>query len=165
MVQDAGRKRGVFCVSKTKESVSMWAHYASNHRGVIIEFDHGALVDEEHQVRSFKVNYQDSLPNLCQYRAAVESGDPVEFSKLFFCTKSTEWKNEQEWRFFTEPADSFLDLPEGSITRVILGAKMPDMTKNLIRQWIRSSDQKIILSNAYPSKYSFKIIAKDRLGD
>jgi hypothetical protein len=29
----------LFCVSKTKNSVAMWSHYAKNHQGVVIEFE------------------------------------------------------------------------------------------------------------------------------
>lgn len=164
-IQHCGREMGVFCVSETKESVSMWAHYAANHRGVVIEFDHSSLVDPHGEVRSFKVNYRKSLPTLCEYRKAVESGDPLEFAKLFFCRKSPEWGQEQEWRFFTNQANVCLDLPELSITRIIFGARMPVSTKNLIQKWVQNEIGNITLSDSFPSNESLKMLAKDRTPD
>jgi hypothetical protein len=162
VIQEGGKQLGVFCASETMESAAMWAHYAANHRGVVIEFDHTTLVDLQGNIRSFRVEYQDLLPSLCDYREMIQLKDPVWFERLFFCRKSSEWKNEKEWRFFTTPTDSFMDLPDCSITRVIFGAKMPEGNKDLIQKWVQGSPDKIQLSDAFPSNAEFKIIARDR---
>ncbi|HCE46125.1 MAG TPA: hypothetical protein DET40_21485 [Lentisphaeria bacterium] len=152
-----GKTQGVFCLSETPSSVSMWAHYASNHEGVVIEFDHRKLIDEHGVVRSFSVRYGESLPTLSEYLKATNSKDPLDFSKIFFCRKSKEWKTEKEWRFFTKPPDRHLDLPAGAITRVILGYRMPPETRDLIKAWVQSLNIPIQLAKSVSSGNSFKM--------
>lgn len=163
VIQKYGKTLGVFCASETLESVSMWVYYAANHRDVVIEFDHTTLVDLHGNIRSFKVEYQDLVPSLHDYRKMVELKDPLWFARLFFCRKSSEWKNEKEWRFFTTPTDAYMDLPDSSITRIIFGAKMPESNKDLIQKWIQGSPDKIVLSDAIPSNAQFKITVRDRI--
>ncbi len=163
VIQKYGKNLGVFCASETMESVAMWAHYAANHRGIVIEFDHTSLVDLHGNIRSFRVEYQKSLPSLHDYREIIEIEDTLKFARLFFCRKSSEWKNEKEWRFFTTPNNSYMDLPNSSITRIIFGTKMPESNKHLIEKWVQGSPDNILLSDAIQSNAEFKIIARDRI--
>jgi hypothetical protein len=156
-----GQKLGVFCLSETPSSVSMWAHYASNHKGAVVEFDCSKLLDDRGVIRSFPVIYSNSLPTLREYLEAVRSKDPSDFSKMFFCRKSIEWKREEEWRFFTEPLDRHLDLPARAITRVILGYRMPAETRDLIEAWVQGYDTPIQLAESVPSRDSFEMIPVD----
>ena len=153
-----GQKLGVLCLSKTPSSVSMWAHYASNHEGAVIEFDHSKFIDDRGVIRSFPVIYSTSLPTLREYLEAVRSEDPLDFSRMFFCRKSIEWKIEEEWRFFTELPEQHLNLPSGAITRVILGYRMPAETRNLVKAWVRGLDAPIQLAESVPSTDSFEMI-------
>ncbi len=94
--QQEARRIGVFCLSERPISVSMWAHYASNHRGLVVEFDHSKLCNDEGEIHSFAVNYSSELPTLADYMKAVNSKDATEFWQLFFCRKSNEWQAEEE---------------------------------------------------------------------
>lgn len=156
-----GQKLGVFCLSETPTSVSMWAHYASNHEGAVIEFDHSMLIDDRGVIRSFPVIYRNSLPTLREYLQAARSNVPVDFSKLFFCRKSIEWKREDEWRLFTEPPGRHLDLPAGALTRVIFGYRMPAETRDLIEAWVQGYVAPIQLAESVPSRNSFEMIHVD----
>jgi len=167
LIQEYGKNFGVFCVSETMESVAMWAHYAANHRGVIIEFDYAALVNLHANIRHFRVDYAESFPTFSDHKDLVDQlGEPKDndkFIKLFFCRKSIEWDKEREWRFFTTPCDSYQDLTDSAITRIIFGTKMPETNKHLIQKWVQGDLDNIILSDAILSNADFKIIAEDRI--
>jgi len=156
------QKLGVFCLSETPSSVSMWAHYASNHEGAVIEFNHSKLIDHRGVIRSFPVIYRNLLPTLSEYLEATRSKDPLDFSKLFFCRKSIEWEREYEWRFFTEPPNRHLDLPAGAITCVIFGYRMRAETRDLMEVWVRGYDTPIQLAESVPSRDSFEMIPVDQ---
>ena len=158
-----GKGEGVFCVSSSPGSVSMWAHYASNHRGIVIEFDSEMLKDDQGKVKSFPVEYIDTHPNLSEYLDAIQpSADTLDFAKLFFCRKSKEWEREQEWRLFRSPSNCFLDLPPGAITRVAFGYRMPAATKSLIEEWVKNRNVPIQLADSEPSSDKFEMILRNR---
>lgn len=164
IIKKTAKVLGVFCVSATMESVAMWAHYAANHSGVVIEFDYASLVDLHLNIRHFKVDYETSFPSWDDFNEAHESKDNLyKFAKLFFCRKSIEWEREEEWRFFTTPADTYLDLPDSAITRIIFGMKMSESNKQLIQKWAQGGIGNIVFSDAIKSKVEFKIIARDRI--
>lgn len=81
----------VFCASKTGHSVAMWAHYASNHTGVVIEFDLETLKTTLKDISFFDVAYKKYFPCLSDYRMAIESKVEGAFHALFFARKSIEW--------------------------------------------------------------------------
>ncbi len=164
VIKDYGKTQGIFCVSETMESLTMWAHYAANHRGVVIEFDFAALFNWDSNIDFLHVDYKEPLPSLYEYKEVVETADMLKFGKLFYCRKSPEWENEKEWRLFTTAPDTYRDLPKSAITRIIFGTKMPDYTKKLIQKWVQEDVDlgNIVLSDAALSNSSFKVIAKDR---
>jgi len=161
-ITNYGKGQGISCFTDSPSSVSMWAQYASNHRGVVIEFNSDMLKDDQGKVKSFPVEYIDTYPSLGEYLEAIHSVDPLDFPKLFFCRKSKEWEREQEWRLFTRPPNKFLDLPRCAITRIVFGFRMPPATKNLIEEWVRNRNMPIQLVDTVPSPDKFEMIMRNR---
>ena len=161
-IVEEGRGFGVLCLSATPGSVGMWAHYASNHRGVVIEFETGKLRSRQGSVRCFPVCYEDSLPTVREFLDAMGSPEPLEFLHLFFCRKSTEWRHEREWRIFTGRPNQQVACPPSVVRRVIFGHKMPEPTKALIAAWVRDRDPPARLADSVPSGDKFKMVPVDR---
>jgi len=82
---DAFGAIGVFCMSESATSAPMWAHYASNGEGIVLEFSVGADFFQMYSLA--KVNYGSR-------RATVKSPAKA------LTTKNREWKYEKEWRCF-----------------------------------------------------------------
>ena len=82
----------------------MWAHYAENHRGFVIQFDsdHPFFSNQNEPGIGFssptRVRYRDKRP-ITTYSSMTET--------QIFLTKSTDWIYEQEWRYL-----KFLDNPD-----------------------------------------------------
>jgi hypothetical protein len=84
---------GIFCLAETIDSVLMWSHYASNHRGLAVQFDlsrqwRGGLMP------MFKVNYQSVRPVLGEFFDGLV---PTAIADAM-AIKADFWRYEQEWR-------------------------------------------------------------------
>ena len=122
-------KFGVLCLAETPDSLLMWAHYASNHNGFVIQFDQSheffAPTSFEEQVLELtKVEYSAHRP--------VLSSSTINSPSLYY-RKSPEWSYEREWRIIKPLSlaskvlphhryPRFLfELPAASIRGVIIG--------------------------------------------
>jgi hypothetical protein len=78
---------GVLCLSTTKDSLLMWAHYTANHQGFVIEYD-----IDDHSFRALgqveRVMYSAERPLL----------DVINITSDIYLRKSEEWSYEQEYR-------------------------------------------------------------------
>ncbi len=124
---------GVFCLSWTKHSLPMWAHYADNHRGIIIEFDGNHAFFHQQINTEEKKTIPDELfgklvpvtYDKVRLKTPVRAKDPFYF---LLKNKGDDWMHEKEVRVFMplDKKDNGVDLfyiPGDAITKVILGAR------------------------------------------
>lgn len=87
---------GAFCVSRNPCNPLMWAHYADDHKGFLVEFriSMGAPKDQLDQMIPLPVTYSDERPILdwASYSADVTG---------YLLTKSRDWAYEEEERILT----------------------------------------------------------------
>ncbi|MVT83208.1 DUF2971 domain-containing protein [Pantoea agglomerans] len=81
---------GMLCVTKNESSHLMWAHYACEYSGAVIEFD------ESHDFfrGAFEIEYIENRPKF--HMDYFLSGEPLPISEI--CLKSEVWRYEKEWR-------------------------------------------------------------------
>jgi hypothetical protein len=123
---------GVLSLTEKPCNLLMWSHYADQHRGFVIEFDashpffqpRGSPRDEFHHVR--RVEYTRQRPST-----------PIEsfVGPRTLLTKSVEWRYEREWRMLARVPHRagevhLVALPPSCITGIILGARMPEETRD-----------------------------------
>jgi hypothetical protein len=130
-------KFGILCLSETADSLLMWAHYAGNHRGFVVQFDetHPFFAASEFEGQSLgltKVEYSPERP--------VVSYSTLNSPQLYY-RKSPEWSYEREWRLIKPlPTASkivsregfplhLFEVPHEAIKGVILGHAMPHETR------------------------------------
>lgn len=126
-------KFGILCLSEVADSLLMWAHYASNHRGFVVQFDetHPFFSGTEFEGQSLsltKVDYSPERP--------VVSYSSINAPHLYY-RKSLEWSYEQEWRLIKPLSAAskivsrkdfpvhFYEIPPEALRGVILGCAMP----------------------------------------
>lgn len=132
---------GIFSLSALSDHPLMWAHYASEHRGICLGFKRlpgCRMADGEH---FFRVVYSDTLPEIDPEGPTMEmkfgfdengkiytSGYGFSFAdktiQRVITTKSTIWKYEEEWRY-VEPNGGSYNWP-GNIVELTFGLKCPD---------------------------------------
>lgn len=128
---------GVLSLTETPCNLLMWAHYASNHQGFVIEFDadHPSFVQARSLPPGFghlgQVVYSQDRPHH-HYLSGLTMVD------LFF-HKSTEWECEHEWRIVrrledaddhTVPGVYLFALEPSSIKSIIFGCQMSDTDRS-----------------------------------
>jgi len=87
-------KFGILCLTEVPDSLLMWAHYAQNHAGLVLQFD------ESHQFFA-PVSYEDQGFRLTQVEYSAQR--PVlsystRNSPVVYYRKSPDWAYEREWR-------------------------------------------------------------------
>src|ERR1041385_3130272 len=86
---------GVLSLTEKPDNLLMWAHYAQQHTGFVIEFNadepffHHKRTESDEFGYLRKVSYSINRPNV--FLTKVSSTD-------MFLTKSKDWEYEQEWR-------------------------------------------------------------------
>lgn len=91
---------GVCCFSRNAKNILMWSHYASDHRGIAVEFQSKPTEGFDNQdismsLSSMEVKYQDQKPLIKQFGR--------EFEKKLLLTKSRDWEYEEESRVVLIP--------------------------------------------------------------
>lgn len=123
----------VLSLAEHNDNLLMWAHYAEEHRGFVIEFDTShpffdrGAAQEDCFNHLQEVTYQLDRPTLSLERYSQ--------SLLF---KSPHWEYEQEWRMIvptkeaTEAKDTSVGkvflyrFPPECVSAIILGSRMPE---------------------------------------
>jgi Protein of unknown function (DUF2971) len=134
-------KFGVLSLSKRRDSLLMWAHYASQHEGFIIEFEstHPWFSQKEF-VPGYgnvgflrKVKYSPERPKIHAKGTAQFGFSKGARPEDIFFAKSRQWAYENEWRIvmllaratkIIEGATHLFEVPSAAISAVILGARI-----------------------------------------
>ncbi|VBB06730.1 Hypothetical protein LUCI_1966 [Lucifera butyrica] len=109
---------GICCFSAENRNIVMWSHYADNHKGICLEFNHS----NSGGFGASKVSYYAEYPSL-NYISASDA----ELSINRFCIKAVDWQYEQEYRvIMPNKAKAKIPFPPELLVGVIAGCCMPD---------------------------------------
>ena len=141
---------GVLSLTEKADNLLMWAHYAQQHTGFVIEFDANDLFFHQRRSKADefgylrKVKYSMNRPNVVLTKVT---------SAEMFLTKSKDWRYEQEWRMLRPLKDAtevrvieeesihLYQIPGSCITKVIVGARMPEEKRRSIRSIISNNTE------------------------
>jgi len=151
---------GVCSFSEVSTDILMWSHYADSHQGVCIEFDFSidsAIRGEEARIwwlgHTRPVRYALRLPHVNVYATPYE-----QIVSALFLTKALHWDYEREWRLL-DPDDGPgpKDFPNGFVSGVIIGCRMPDENRKRVSGWIRDYCPDATLYEARVSSTSYSL--------
>lgn len=135
---------GILCLSDRNDNLSLWAHYADNHRGVCLEFD--LLADPETFSMPKKVSYDDAFPMINYLQ------DPSKVMDALF-HKSKDWQVEGEYRIIKFKQTGLKKIRPESLTKVILGLRCDKTnTKKIVN---------LLDSKTYTHTQLFKTVKSD----
>lgn len=148
---------GVLSLTPKSDDLLMWAHYAQNNKGFVIEFDDGHEFFNQPMDSGgllgclHKVVYSEDRPN----RDTILDMSPSDI----FLLKSEKWKDEEEWRMLQslenglrleKDGAAILDdegqpiylftLPPSCITGVIFGSRMTHENQSKILHVLSTED-------------------------
>ncbi len=136
--QDVLGRLGIFSLTEDPIHNVMWGHYASQHRGIVVEFDDQNLWFHQ------KLGPNDEFRHLVKV-SYVENPHPRSLSQLaggdVLYTKNMEWSYEREWRIIRPLKDGievsagkfFFEVPPEAISAVIFGARTNPVLATEIR--------------------------------
>jgi len=125
----------ICCFSRSPRNAMMWAFYANNHKGVVLQFNKSILRDECDWYKGHSVDYYSRYITLKKYVNTMNEaiqGDCTAYYRLIFGSKSCEWSNEQEERFFSSV--EYLKYPEEMLTGILFGSNTPENLQDSIIQ-------------------------------
>jgi Protein of unknown function (DUF2971) len=132
--------------SETPDSITMWSHYANQHKGFCIEYSVEDLPPTDMFVRIlFPVVYSERLFDATRYfQAAIR--DRKKFNILFPALaalyKSPEWSYEKEWRLVI-PGNLVKQASAWRVPKpkaVYLGSRMPEAKRAKVLEICRRKD-------------------------
>lgn len=108
-IQSLGANR-TLCVAEENDNLLMWAHYAQDHTGVVLEL--WSLPEEDNALSVAEpVIYASQPPSFftedafLSYFCGVSDLDISDLRRLVVYTKSEHWRYEKEWRVYYPESD------------------------------------------------------------
>ena len=149
----------VLCLSEVWDSLPMWAHYADNHRGVVLCFRDVDDHDSPYKVAK-PIDYSDQPPRFLDEEAVariavgLRAGLGRDVINKLCLWKSPEWAVEHEWRILSgdgrDPGVPFEDVPfhPAELAEVILGRAMSKTDRDDIVAVVRARYPHAVITEA-----------------
>lgn len=144
-------QRGVSCFAERPDSLLMWSHYAGHHKGFCLEF----RTDSEPFQKIYPVKYTDQMPRFDLVPMLCDRN----FDQIMdlFCTKSTDWRYEGEWRALHSDAGTAYTYPAEALVGVYLGAEASFTTFEIIALILAGQNEHVKLWTGTRSKSDFAV--------
>jgi hypothetical protein len=177
---EAGKVLGVLCLSKPHADMRMWAYYGDSHRGLAIGLDferyQGTAISYFEMVRYSIKRAAASVLRTIDKNSDIKTIEKFEKQQLNIAlTKSTDWKDEQEYRIICKLANLqreprgpngsdgfnyFLHINPETIRKVILGCKIAEQDELVVKSICnaKAPHAEIIKLQRHPTH--FKLIPK-----
>lgn len=139
---------GILSLSESSESLTMWAHYAGDHKGFVVGFKSDKFITNKSQILipTGKVHYTCKRPQMNFFDLEeTQKERKAKWIKNFYYTKSQDWSYENEWRQVnnlskndSKIGDNYLfNIKEDSIDCIIMGCKIIDTDKAKIESYAK----------------------------
>jgi len=153
---------GILCLSRVNDSLLMWSHYADQYAGAVVEFDRR----HEFFDSQIDVEYRPLRP-LRDVSTYASASEPIPVAEL--CTKSEQWKYEQEVRVIRCLVDCeergpdrrafpvyTQQLPFECIKSVALGERTPVAEQRTIYETVKDTRITLALAAIDHRGYAFR---------
>jgi hypothetical protein len=173
---------GILSLSRCRDNILMWSHYADSHQGFVIGFDsenkfftpsEGKAIDG---LRDVKYSRKRPIfpPNGLN---SLNPDEMREWNEHIFFTKSEDWAYEQEMRILASPlaADHKIPVKDGwdiclysfdsqAVKEIIVGSRTSIETrKTLTRIWLTQyQEAEMFNSTISPTDFTVEIKPIDR---
>jgi len=144
--------KGVTCFSEANENLLMWSHYGDKYRGFCLEF----RTEFEPFNKLKKVEYVAEMPTLSTRDIGLNVEHGMAIEKLF-CTKSTDWSYEMEWRVIHANAKQVYTYRPEALKAIYFGPRMPDQNVDLLCLILYSQIPDVRLFRGKKNPQSFRV--------
>jgi hypothetical protein len=136
----------VYCLTKRWDHRSMWENYADENRGYCFEF-----ANEGTFTLAREVVYDNTLQ--------MDLSNPKHRHHYWLYCKDSDYKFEQEVRMVwpKQFKSRFIPIKPEWLTRIILGSKMPQRDRDIIRWWANKRVPRLKVVSAEIDEYMHKM--------
>lgn len=148
--QTISSRVGIFCLSEHRDSLPMWAHYARNANGLVVEFQD---LDTIFRGDETGILWQ-PIPVYYEQNGRSITFEPQSHKSLFFC-KFPDWSYEREVRIVLPLNDCrqeqniasngiyTYNIPRTCVVRLILGWNMESEIVRKVRDYVHEINPKV----------------------
>jgi hypothetical protein len=129
----------------------MWSHYGGQHHGFCLEFK----TDHEPFSKLKKVKYTKAIPDISVSRIMVH--EDYEHILDLFCTKSSDWAYEKEWRVIHQKVGTVFTYESTALNAVYFSAKMTDQDLDMLCLILYGQNPNVKLFQGFRSTSEYKI--------
>ena len=144
----------IVCFSAVCDSPTMWAHYANDHAGVVLQFESDDERDSSFLIATQVIYQPDppSLPPVDQWVRSFLSEEEIDWSEYFReyrYVKSEEWSSEQEYRAISASlgdSELYSDNPflREDLRGIVLGSSIQPDDEEAIRALAREYPRAVV---------------------
>jgi len=157
----------IFCISEKKDNLLMWAHYANEHQGAVIQFR--CILEKDTALCAAKpVIYADKMPLLTIEDFFIKGEQAIKeyIVNKVLLTKSRDWEYESEWRVILMKQDKDKDydlrgILEDELEAVYLGCRMSKEDKKEIVGITKTKRKMTKIFESFKDRQKFKLRFKE----
>ena len=128
---------GVYSLTNSPFNELMWSHYASSHKGFVIEYDYTKLQEIINfplieDINSIRVKYSRNPPNI----NTKDISNQHRLLQKLFGTKSKSWEYEKEVRIISDNAGLRTYFPS-ALKAIFFGLKFPEEEQHKIIELLK----------------------------
>ncbi len=146
---------GIFSMSRVKDNILMWSHYANSHTGFCLQF----LDDETDEIigPAQEVTYSHQYPVV----NPIKDSNDTRLQKSLL-QKADFWSYEKEWRILdVDRGCGVRRFPPHLLVGVIFGCRIKDNHKSQIAEWCASRKTPVRLFQAVEASGSYELQIKE----
>jgi hypothetical protein len=156
-IKDRFSTIGICCFTRNVDSILMWSHYASNHKGFCVEYHYNSRING---INPLDVNYTESFTKADFYNDEIDAL----FHMIF--TKAKQWEYEEELRsinsHFSTDDSRKVPFSKTDVKAVYLGVNCEATTRDKIVDIAKKIyDSKISVFQGELSDTAFEIVWKE----
>ena len=157
----------VFCVSEDRDNLLMWAHYAKDHRGAVLEL--WSLPDEDNLLSAaVPVRYVDrpipfyTKEEWVEHMVSIKKLDFRTLYRQYACTKSTHWAYEREWRVWYQLSKTdtydYSPMKRSELKALYLGCQSEPALRATIKSLLREKfpEARLYIARKSETQYSLE---------
>jgi hypothetical protein len=149
------KTKGVTCFSERNNDLLMWSHYGGRYKGFCLEF----YTEFEPFTKMRKVKYSDSMPKINAARALFHD-DFDDFLDMF-CTKSSSWSHENEWRCIHDQVGTLFGYAPSTLKSIYFGPDIEMQSLEIICLILAGQNPNVKLWRGIRSQEKFEVLFEE----
>ncbi|MGQ0687755.1 MAG: DUF2971 domain-containing protein [Limnobacter sp.] len=144
--------RGVTCFSEKNDDLLMWSHYGGRYKGVCLEFN--TAIEPFEKVKP--VRYLPDLPKVDVSSILLRNNfDSV---AELYCTKSSSWSYEREWRALHSTAGTSYVYPSEALIGVYFGPDIDGQSLEIVCLILAGQNEGVRFYKGSRSSTEFRVL-------